>query len=1611
MSDDVTPKLQASRKELLDIGLRNNLINFRKTSKNLTVVQGDTGAVFDALYVNQKSLGFGAANKATRQGDWVVAHVPARSTENTRTTDSGLLLVEEVSPSRALAPYTPVHTPPATSPMQAKVQAETEAEVEAGDDTASPSARRAVPLRLQTALDEERLFLQLLKIQMEARTFVEEQGVNTLFLALGFLHWFEADSSTEARQAPLLLVPVSLERSSALENFKLVYTGDDLVLNLSLQAKLKTDFGTQLPPLDLDADLTADDVAQYLQAVANAVRSQPRWWVAPDELVLGFFSFAKLLMFQDLDPQSWPTDQPPGQHRVLSRLLGRGFSDLAPGFPDDVNVDLVVAPGEIHFVKDADSSQTQAILEVRAGSNLVVQGPPGTGKSQTITNVIAELIAQDKTVLFVSEKMAALEVVKRRLDECHLGDAVLELHSQRATKTSVLQELARSLEQGKPLNGTGEQDIKNLQAVQAALNAYCAVVAQPVGHSGLPFGDAMGRCMKLKREWPALAPLNFEPMRLWSLDTFTERREGLLQLGLHLRDMGRPDQHLFWGSERTFFTPIEEAAANAALGRSLALLARLQQRVGGLSERLVLGQPVTGPAVQALCRAAQRAEDAPALHGVPLASMDWLTRQGDWMALLAAGRSMSQLRQAFASRLIDAAWEQDLLPARQALLAHGSQWWRVLLGGFRAAKRQLQAVAQDALPKDTAALLAMVDAVVAHQQHQRVYGPLEPLGRALWGAQWQGLSSDWAALERTAHWVVALHEDLRDGQLPTGILALLARQTDARGLGEAALSIERDLDALSGELAQVENVLGMPASTGYLDLREVPLPALAARLTEWQAGLPALYQLARFNALSDQLHQAALGEFADHASRCEQPNALVPLLELTWASGLVASAYAQHPTLQRFDRVQHERQIQRFRELDLASLRHAQTQLAAKVWAAKPNIHQPGEMAVLRNEIHKKRRHLPIRQLIHQAGRAIQQIKPVFMMSPMSIANFLPPGEIEFDVVIFDEASQVKAVDAFGAILRGKQVVVVGDTKQMPPTDFFARDADFDDEDNTTADIESILSMFKAAGCWERSLRWHYRSRHESLIAVSNAEFYDNKLVIFPSAGANAAATGVRFHHLPETVYDRGRTRTNQGEAQAVAEAVMAHATQTPHLSLGVAAFSVAQRDLIQIEVELLRRARPEAEPFFSQHPNEPFFVKNLENVQGDERDAIFISIGYGRNEAGQIDKVFGPLNKDGGHRRLNVLITRAKMAMRVFSNFRGGDLELDANASHGVRALKNFLQFAETGELEVVRETGKAVDSPFEAEVIEALRGLGHQIEPQVGTAGYFIDLAVRDPNRPGRYLLAVECDGAAYHSSRSARDRDRLRQGVLEGLGWTFHRIWSTDWFRNRAEALQRVVAAIAAAQAQADPSAPPPPPPEPPRQHVIARDTATPDAPTAFAPPYRKAQLPAMTGQALHEASNATLAEQIQAVAAVESPVHADEVAKRLLDAYGVSRSGSRIAARLGEALQHAAAQRRIELRGGFVYAIGGDPVQARDRASLNATERKIEWVAPEELDAALLDCVRLGFSLAPDAAVDAAIDLLGFGRATQKITEVVQARLAQLTQAGRLVRSHDALTLPV
>lgn len=531
-----------------------------------------------------------------------------------------------------------------------------------------------------------------------------------------------------------------------------------------------------------------------------------------------------------------------------------------------------------------------------------------------------------------------------------------------------------------------------------------------------------------------------------------------------------------------------------------------------------------------------------------------------------------------------------------------------------------------------------------------------------------------------------------------------------------------------------------------------------------------------------------------------------PALEKLIYKTCLDSIVSRKPELRNFNFEVHERQIREFASLDYSQLDVARERLKcfhAERWQSfeKTSIAQ-SELPRLKKESTKKRQHLPIRRLLNDKQKGIQNLakilKPCWMMSPLSVSQYIDPNVIHFDVLIFDEASQLRTEDVVSSIIRSDQIIVIGDRKQLPPTSFFSTgDNEEDIDDENDASYESILdecSNFMVG----HTLKWHYRSQDERLIAFSNLHFYDSQLVTFPNPIQNPDL-GVWFEHVPDGVYDRGGRRDNQREAATVAQLVLKHVQQSSNQSLGIIAFSEAQADAIQEQIEILGRDYSNLEAFCCDNSPQ-FFLKALENVQGDERDVILLSVGYARDSQGKLSLNFGPLNKKGGERRLNVAITRAKSKITLVSSILSGDIDLTRTQSEGVRLLRDYLEYAASGgeRLQGNSYTDKLhFDSPFEEDVYHTIRQHSlpqeYIIRTQVGCSGYRIDLAIAHNSRPGEFLLGIECDGASYHSSSTARDRDRLRQQVLERLGWRIHRIWSTEWFRNKPEQIRLLIERI--------------------------------------------------------------------------------------------------------------------------------------------------------------------------------------------------------------------------
>jgi len=1662
MLDVLNQKLDAARRDLLDLGLRNTLLNYQPLRSRGAEMTGAAPAeVFRLLVTDGRALALRPA--------------PPKAADVTPTSP------QEIRP--------PVETPRGASPSEAPAAPHEDLGT---DNAAAGDAPRGVStvgdeVPGATPYPAEQLQIRLLNTYYTARTFLEEQGVNILYVALGFLEWAEAETAETVRKAPLILVPVEISRSDIRSQFRLRYTGEEIGENLSLRMKLEQDFGLKLP------ELPEEEIAveEYFRAVGEAVASQSGWQVDGGAVVLGFFSFSKLLMYRDLDPRSWPEEAQPGSHPILQALLTDSFHEEPPAVGEEDHLDRRVNPDALHPVVDADSSQTLAILDVLQGRNLVVQGPPGTGKSQTITNLIAEAVAADKKILFVAEKMAALEVVKRNLDKIGLGFFALELHSHKTNKREVLEELRRTLVLGSPKLPEGGADLAAWQSARDRLNAYCDAVNDEIGASGVRPHDAFGLRLGLDARLGSLAPpeVRIAGMADWSAADFRRREDLAAQLQRLISDIGPLREHPFFGSRVTVFrsdvAPLSRAAS-AALAEAQAAASRLAGLLG-------LTEPADLAAARRLERAGMTVAEAPDLRGVemrgtlalenlptvetprgaslseapavPQSSPGMNAAAGDaprgvstvaksapkgpgdegWTChdlpdLLSSGATLARLHAEHDSLLLESAWTAEVLEARKALALYGPKWWRFFSGAYRRARQQVAGLYRGAPPKEWDRLLRTADALLEAQGLTRKIEGGEALLARLFGARWAGLRSDWADLSRVAAFLSRVHSEVAANQLPAEIFAVLERPADpavpgaARELGG---TLDRSGQAAAAILATLD--LDEPKRCGGGPFAALPFSEQDAAFHAWADHAPRLQDMVAVNHLTRGMAEDGLAPAVAVAEAWPAAGqALVDLLRRAWLTALLERAERERPELARFHGSQQTHAVTTFRNLDAQSLLVNRARLARHHWERIPREGAAGQVGTLRREFEKKRRHMPIRQLMRVAGHAVQTLKPVFLMSPLSVAAYLPPASVRFDLVIFDEASQVRPVDALGALLRGAQAVVVGDSQQLPPTTFFDKLTDpgsDEEEDDAPADLESVLGLFRARGAPERTLRWHYRSRHESLIAVSNRLFYENRLVVFPSPDLGREARGLVFHHLPDTFYEPGSTRRrNRGEAQAVARAVLEHARTRPELSLGVAAFNLSQAQAVLDEVELLRRQDPACEPFFAAHPEEPFFVKNLENVQGDERDVIFISVGYGRTQEGTLSHNFGPLNQEGGQRRLNVLISRAKHRCEVFANFTGDDLDPARTSAAGVAALKTYLEAA--ARRGTAAETGAAAPAamPFADQVAGTLRGQGWEVRERIGVAGYFLDLAVVDPERPGRYLLGIECDGPNYRSARSARDRERLRPEVLGRLGWRLHRIWSPDWFRDPAGEMRRVAEALEGARAarqeeEKKPASPGPHPPAPSpiappspgrggataqgqTPFDIARDEASGDEPAAVeVPPYVRAELDlADESQEIHTLPLARVARWIQEVVQVESPVHFDEVAERITEVLGIARIGPRIRKTLEGAAKLSRSQGVVKIEGDFLWRPEMTTPLVRDRGAMPADQRRIEWIAREEIREAVRMVVESAVGITAEHLPAEVSRLLGWARMTKVQRAPIEAVIGEMVEAGEL-RAQGEFLLPV
>ena len=1208
----------------------------------------------------------------------------------------------------------------------------------------------------------------------------------------------------------------------------------------------------------------------------------------------------------------------------------------------------------------------------------------------------------------MAEKMAALTVVHDRLNRAGLRDTCIELHSRGANKKAVAQELGRTLSAGRRAPFPPPEP-KELRLKRDQLNEIEQRLHRKL--SGVDFSpfEAIAQIVRCIGQGTPPPQLSLEGLE--SLTKEDQKRIGaaISNYVEALEASNYKTEHPFIGVRNFELQPPDLQRLASELNLAVSALDELGSRVAVLAS-IGLNSPTTiGEVFES---------DLEIISRPPEGVRDYVSvlfeRAGErrLYEALEAGEQWKIARDELEPVFAEDAWEISVASLREAVKRGQSSFFARYLGSaYRRAGHQLRGILRGDLPKTPSKRLVLLEKLADVQRKRALLREDESWLQEALGGHWRGERTNFVQAKEALAWLqVAQRGGVTTQECLTGILEKLSEIKTLAG--EMDRVTERAKQAVLPPLTRLSYDL---AGLGFGEGPDtVPIAVLRKRLAMMHDQLNRYPEWVQLGYCIQALENEALGELVEAVSKGEI-DAVAAEDEFTYACAEAVWRYARskRPNLNELINMNRHELVEDFQKCERDRFEAVSSLILSRHFDQVPRGGD-GEMGIIWGEIARKRGHKPIRRVMLDAGSMVQRVKPVFLMSPISIAQFLPPESVKFDLLVIDEASQVRPEDALGAIARTRQIVVVGDQKQLPPTSFFDRltnvENELDDEGDVgqsamATEMESILTLCEARGLRQRMLEWHYRSRDPSLIRVSNVEFYDNNLVLPPSPLELDEDYGLKFRLIPGVYSSRsrgsGRAATNKIEAQAVVDAMARHARKWPDLSLGVVTFSKAQSDMMTEILEYARRHDGTLDAFLREGKSEDVFVKNIENVQGDERDVIFISVGYGPAEpGGPLSSMnFGPVNNDGGERRLNVLFSRARVRCEVFASFEPGDIDHSRTTREGPRVLKRFLEFAKSGRIDQPQPTGDDAGSPFEEDVADVIRGLGYNVDPQVGSAGFRIDLGVRSVGKPGQYILAVEFDGATYHSALWARERDRLRQDVLEGLGWTFHRIWSTDWFFRRVQEIGRLRKALEEAaevahdgisvrganenQSETDgESSIGTPAPDPIEVHT----------PKVTVPAYQKADLKVSSYKEPHDYPVALLSKLAVRVVQIEGPIHLQEVARRISSAFGKGRTGQRIENATRNALHQAR-------RGGKVYADREfwytepqrvDP-PVRDRSRESGSKIKAAVLPPMEIRAAGKLVEKENGRMEPQSMVRAVARLLGFQRVGADLQTVIAAAL--------------------
>jgi len=1626
ISSPITKFIDSLRKRLIDQSGRNSLINFRfrpGSRTSLEIATKNLDQIWKRLYKDEASLGLLPISQEVALKD------------NKKESESG------------------------KREKYIEVVRLTDEEIEskADDD------------EIVVNLEKQKFNSNCNNVRRKADSLIKETGINHLYLALGYLKWFESQDSEKARKSPLVLLPISITCSTKAGNsekkYEIKYFDEELEPNTSLKVTLESQFGFLLPFIEQE-----ETICDYLQRLATLIK-QYNGWEIEYQAHIGFFSFTKLRMYEDLNSDNWPKDKALEDNVLIQKILeGSQKSENDAIYGENEVHDEHQTAHKIPLVMEADSSQHTAILKVSEGLNTVIEGPPGTGKSQTITNIIGNAIFAGKSVLFVSEKQAALNVVKENLEQAGLSDFCLELHSSKANRQEVFHSLEKRI-RNKKYEPQGLQETRdNWELCVNRLLSYIRKCSEKEGFLELELYRYFLKAFALrennipslrhKLQSPSSSKKEYESC-LQILNKIVERFKDadkivnnqwkyfkvknfnpgdevfilpiIKQIDSTLNEIIEKDEYLKnevskeinlkiykncsyeitettfdevkkYNSELLKFLSNEDnvkelteacsqiqridairksaaeifkdeafaqdeaianiqaiaiqlcemglsAASHQEIFKQIPYLLEVEKEVLAIASELSDYENNNIFSIKTLNELKEKLPLISKISEKPQKHQNEIT--GDLFfpatidkikqAITRQDYAKSKINEAEKDVYLDNITHEDIKILHHTFKKFLGNPFSILFGEYRKAKKEYFKISKSEKKSKKDILRNLEKARDAHEAQEKYCGDVflsslcgrnltlqDDLNIILVTAEWAlDLASEGLSLEtinkiyidadpfkyrnkenRITQAFVSVQKTLKDcdqllnaflkGNSPydyeiktlpryfkelaewlRASLSMLEQYTKRRltaheisnvasQLLEAKIEERKITDnkkliplfeknqRARNEIQEIENALKWLRQLEAVVPTETLSQLLAkdsviriqkykkiySSLSKITANLQQLFhELSRFGEVLITNSQSKYNEYREIKEKTQlfliSPNSLndwaffskvltdaaqkdahmfinealsgrINLKDLSKSFELSQIEYyaykklSECKDLEAFISDSHDSLRKKFQTIDKKLLRLNRDFLAFKasqrnipIGITKGTAKDRTERGLIEHEISKTRKHIPIRELMKRAGRAVRALKPCVMMSPLSVAQYLDTSLEQFDLVVMDEASQIRPEDALGAIARGKQLVVVGDTKQMPPSTFYQSifEEEQESEDVSTAeDSESVLECGLHSFAPVYRLKWHYRSRHEKLIRFSNYYYYDNELVVFPSTGTGGNKLGIFFNFIDDATF---QGRQNIKEAEVVAKAAIKHCINNPNESLMIVTMNIPQQDLIESIIDKMIENDPVARKAVEEAclKNEEFTVKNLENIQGHQRDVVFISMTYGKDpDSKKVMQRFGPINGKSGRRRLNVLFTRAKNRNEIFTSMRYQDILGSTGQESGVNDLRNYLKFSETGVLaDEGIVTGHAPDSEFEESVIRVIQSTGLIATPQVGVGGYRIDIGISKPENRDQFILGIECDGASYHSSRSARDRDRLREEALVSRGWKIFRIWSTDWFYRHNEAKQRLLNAL--------------------------------------------------------------------------------------------------------------------------------------------------------------------------------------------------------------------------